>query len=207
MKSIYIIKNTINSKVYIGQTKNTLTKRFQQHLQHASKGRGYVIGKAIRKYNKDNFYIELIEECEDSLVNAKEVYYINLYKTNNPKYGYNISEGGSITRLPTILDTNLVINLFKSGIPAYLLAKQFHTDITNITNILISNNIKYGLSLQKVDKELERLIILDYTQGIKTMQLTRKYNLNKSTIRRILIRYDIKLQQNRNLGRNLPTGI
>ena len=59
---IYIIRNKVNDKVYVGQTTVSLKLRFQNHLSAARRGLDYVIGKAIRKYGEENFYIELLEE-------------------------------------------------------------------------------------------------------------------------------------------------
>ena len=55
---IYIIRNTINNKVYIGQTIHSVKLRFSKHLTSARKGGDYVIGKAIRKYGEENFVFE-----------------------------------------------------------------------------------------------------------------------------------------------------
>ena len=60
---IYIIRNTINNKVYIGQTISSINLRFRNHLSAARNGGDYIIGKAIRKYGESNFYVELLEEC------------------------------------------------------------------------------------------------------------------------------------------------
>lgn len=43
---------------------------------------------------KQVFKFEVIEECDSSIINEKERYYIATYKATNRKYGYNISEGG-----------------------------------------------------------------------------------------------------------------
>lgn len=53
---IYIIRNTINNKVYIGQTKVDIQKRWKEHLRHASYGT-QVINRAMNKYGIDKFYI------------------------------------------------------------------------------------------------------------------------------------------------------
>ena len=37
--------------------------RFQNHLSAARNNKDYVIGKAIRKYGEDKFYVELLEKC------------------------------------------------------------------------------------------------------------------------------------------------
>lgn len=205
---IYIIRNTINSKVYIGQTKVSLKLRFQNHLSAARNGKDYVIGKAIRKYGEENFYIELLEECTIEELNERERYWISYFNSTNNKFGYNISIGGNIIRTTKELNKDLVISMFNSGIPAYKIAKILHTGVPNITNLLKDSNIIYGLDLQKTDKLEEAMIIDLYLDGYSTIDIGRKFNKNKSTIRRILLRNNIKLrtfEETKNLGRNLPT--
>ena len=205
---IYIIRNTINSKVYIGQTKVSLKLRFQNHLSAARNGKDYVIGKAIRKYGEENFYIELLEECTIEELNESERYWISYFNSTDNKFGYNISIGGNVIRTTKKLDSNLIINMFNSGIPAYKIAKILHTGVPNITNLLKESNIIYGLDLQKTNKLEESMIIDLYLDGYSTIDIGRKFNKNKSTIRRILLRNNIKLrtfEETKNLGRNLPT--
>ena len=205
---IYIIRNTINSKVYIGQTKVSLKLRFQNHLSAARNGKDYVIGKAIRKYGEENFYIELLEECTIEELNERERYWISYFNSTDNKFGYNISIGGNVIRTTKELDSNLIINMFNSGIPAYKIAKILHTGVPNITNLLKESNIIYGLGLQKTDKLEESMIVDLYLDGYSTIDIGRKFNKNKSTIRRILLRNNIKLRtfkETKNLGRNLPT--
>ena len=205
---IYIIRNTINSKVYIGQTKVSLKLRFQNHLSAARNGKDYVIGKAIRKYGEENFYIELLEECTIEELNERERYWISYFNSTNNKFGYNISIGGNVIRTAKELDSNVIINMCNSGIPAYKIAKILHTGVPNITNLLKESNIIYGLGLQKTDKLEESMIVDLYLDGYSTIDIGRKFNKNKSTIRRILLRNNIKLrtfEETKNLGRNLPT--
>ena len=205
---IYIIRNTRNSKVYIGQTKVSIKLRFQNHLSAARNGKDYVIGKAIRKYGEENFYIELLEECTIEELNERERYWISYFNSTNNKFGYNISIGGNVIRTTKKLDSNLIINMFNSGIPAYKIAKILHTGVPNITNLLKESNIIYGLDLQKTNKLEESMIIDLYLDGYSTIDIGRKFNKNKSTIRRILLRNNIKLrtfEETKNLGRNLPT--
>ena len=53
---VYIIKNNINSKVYVGQTTVSLKKRFIQHC--LKKSNCVAISRAISKHGRDNFSIE-----------------------------------------------------------------------------------------------------------------------------------------------------
>lgn len=205
---IYIIRNIVNDKVYIGQTKVSLKLRFQNHLSAARKGKDYIIGKAIRKYGEEKFYIELLEECTIEELNEREKYWISYFNSTNNKFGYNISIGGNIIRTTKELDKNLIINMFNSGIPAYKIAKALHTGVPNITNLLRESGIMYGLDLQKTDKLEESMIVDLYLDGYSTIDIGKKFNKNKSTIRRILLRNDIKLRtfkETKNLERNLPT--
>lgn len=205
---IYIIKNTVSDKVYVGQTKISLKLRFQNHLSAARNGKDYIIGKAIRKYGEDKFYIELLEECTVEELNEREKYWIAFFNSTDNRFGYNISIGGNVIRTTKELDKDMVIKLFNSGIPAFKIAKILHTGVPNVTNLLKSLNIRYGVDLQKVDAVEEAMIIDLYLDGYSTVEIGNKFNRNKSTIRRVLLRNNINLRtfkETKNLGRNLPT--
>lgn len=66
MAIIYLIRNTINQKVYIGQTTTTLNKRFLRHIYEAKQGSNMVICRAIREYGAVNFQAEILFEGEVS---------------------------------------------------------------------------------------------------------------------------------------------
>lgn len=86
---IYKITNQINGKSYIGQSIDIAT-RWRNHKTALD---DYAIHCAFRKYGLENFTFEILEECHYSLLNEKEVYWINFYKTYAPN-GYNIANGG-----------------------------------------------------------------------------------------------------------------
>ena len=52
----------------------------------------YKLYKAMRKYGSENFIFELIEKCDNDLLDQKEQYYIELYDSKNN--GYNEAIGG-----------------------------------------------------------------------------------------------------------------
>lgn len=205
---IYIIRNRVNNKVYVGQTKVSIKLRFQNHLSAARHGKDYVIGKAIRKYGEENFYVELLEECLASELNDREKYWIKFYNSANNKFGYNMSIGGCVNRKPTQIDKDLVLRLFKEGNSSSSIAKIIHTSPYNISNILKENNIKYGLDLQRVNKTTESMVIDLYNKGYSSIQISHNLGINKSTVLRILKRNNIPtrtFKETKNLGRNLPT--
>lgn len=95
---IYKITNKINNKIYIGFTSKTLEERFKEHVHKSnknSKEKTY-FHKAIKKYGKENFIIEVVDTSTDEnyCLNVLEHYYINLYNSRDNTIGYNIGVGG-----------------------------------------------------------------------------------------------------------------
>ena len=92
-KDIYIIKNKINNKVYIGQSVNS-AERFVKHINDAlHRPNNQVIHKAMVKYGISNFYYEILESQIENY-NEREQYWINYYNSIVPN-GYNVAIGGS----------------------------------------------------------------------------------------------------------------
>ena len=91
---IYIHKNKINNKIYVGQTKQSLNRRFRHN------GEGYkhcvYFYSAIQKYGWDNFTHQLVyDNLTQEQANQKEKELILKYNTQNRNFGYNISQGGN----------------------------------------------------------------------------------------------------------------
>ena len=91
MGRIYIAKNVINGKGYIGQTIRAIEARLKEHEKGQSKGCSAFHG-AIQKYGWTNFEIDCYE-CHDEDLNKHEKWMINLMGTLSPD-GYNLREGG-----------------------------------------------------------------------------------------------------------------
>lgn len=90
---VYLLKNKLNNKIYIGQTWQSLKDRFNN-------GKGYKhcphLYNAINKYGKENFEYKILANCktqEES--NYLESFFINKYGSRNRNTGYNSKEGGS----------------------------------------------------------------------------------------------------------------
>lgn len=92
--TIYKHTNKITGKVYIGQTKcKDLNRRW-------SGGHGYkachYFFSAIVRYGWLNFDHEILETGIGTreLADQREMFYIEKYRSRNPRYGYNIQGGG-----------------------------------------------------------------------------------------------------------------
>lgn len=90
---VYMHKNKINGKVYIGQTCQKPEYRW------GSEGKGYIhcthFYRAIQKYGWNNFeHIILNSGLSLEEANLQESYWINYYDSTNEEKGYNIQRGG-----------------------------------------------------------------------------------------------------------------
>lgn len=95
---VYKVTNKINNKVYIGITSKGLSARWKEHLYNAEHDCPFKLHRAIRKYGKENFSIELIDFCNSwEELEEKEKYYISEYKSLQDEFGYNMTEGGDGT--------------------------------------------------------------------------------------------------------------
>lgn len=90
---IYKITNLLNNKCYIGQSVDI----YKRWCDHCKCGCGMDTPKNNKLYTAmledglENFTFELLEECSKEELNKKELFYINLYESND--YGYNTTKG------------------------------------------------------------------------------------------------------------------
>lgn len=97
MHYLYKITNTLNNKIYIGQS-NKETERWRQH-KYLSRQLYPIqyIHRAMVKYGVENFKYEVIACClSKEYADETEKTLIDQYDSRNKKYGYNISPGGDI---------------------------------------------------------------------------------------------------------------
>jgi group I intron endonuclease len=81
MMGVYIIKNKINNKVYVGSTKN-FNKREYTHklmLLHGNHPNSY-LQSAWNKYGTDNFEFQFIQECKEEFLTSIEQSYKTYYE-------------------------------------------------------------------------------------------------------------------------------
>lgn len=101
--SIYVITNTINDKVYIGQTSKQIEQRYNEHCRDSfnEKSSDYdsKFHRAIRKHHKENFKIKQLQcfvGTSKALLKSKldeaEIEYIEMF--DSMKNGYNSTLGG-----------------------------------------------------------------------------------------------------------------
>lgn len=93
---VYKYTNSVDGKVYVGQTTSALTKRHIQHKCASKRNTGYFY-KAVRKHGWDNFIgpIQIDEAENQAELDEKEIHWISQLKSHvSTENGYNLTEGG-----------------------------------------------------------------------------------------------------------------
>ena len=93
MCGIYMIKNKINGKVYIGQTKD-ISQRWSSHKCELNSNRhvNRHLQASWNKYGASAFDFIVIEYCDQNQLNEKEKHFIAQY--DSYQNGYNLDQGG-----------------------------------------------------------------------------------------------------------------
>ncbi len=89
---VYMTTNIVNGKRYIGQTIQSLEKRWVHHCTPTSGC--FYLSNAIKYYGSKNFKLKILAKCNSiDEMNHREQYYIKLFGTLSPN-GYNLMTGG-----------------------------------------------------------------------------------------------------------------
>ena len=186
---IYIIKNSVNSKVYIGQTIRTLKARFKEHcrIKCSVNESNMLIKRAIKKYGKDKFTITELERCDEELLDEREIYYISLYDSYNK--GYNMTEGGKSGTKPLKLskkDQEECISLYKSGFSLRSISKEYNVDKTTIKHIIEINDIPLRTTRTYKLSQKDRLQIISDSKILSRKDILKKWNISKGYLSQLL---------------------
>jgi group I intron endonuclease len=187
---IYKITNLINNKVYIGQTIQPLKDRWYRHCgKTGSKNELEMpIKRAILKYGKHNFSIEKLEECEQCLLDSREIYYIEQYDSYNK--GYNATKGGQkgakLIQTPKEIQL-LICSMYNKGNSLRAISKVYNIDKATVKGILTRNNIKLRTSrTYKLSQEDRINIINDFNSGVSRKEIMTKYKISKSYLSQLI---------------------
>lgn len=89
---IYCILNNVNNKCYIGQAVYLPCRAVLLYHEH-----NLPLQNAYKKYGMENFSVELVEVCDRSILNEREIYWIkelHTYVGDSECHGYNLTTGG-----------------------------------------------------------------------------------------------------------------
>lgn len=196
---VYILRNKINNKVYIGQTIQPLMDRIRRHCSTtvSNSELNMPIKKAIVKYGIENFSIDVLYEGYE--LNKMEIYYIGLY--DSFKNGYNATIGGVLSgRECLINDSELekIEDLYNSKMSLFNISKIYNVDKKTISTFLKKHNVHvrtFADRFSQYNVSKERLISL-LDSGLTQKQIAEELNLNKSYIPRLIFKYNLQRIKN-----------
>lgn len=88
-----MIKNKINNRIYVGQSKD-IYSRWYKHKKFLTKQTHHnrELQKDWLDYGENNFSFSILEQCDETKLNERESYWINQCKSFDE--GYNLDIGG-----------------------------------------------------------------------------------------------------------------
>lgn len=198
MGLIYKITNKVNNKSYIGQTTQTLEKRWKKHLSQLNDNTYF--HRAIKKYGANNFLKEILE---DNIFNEKlderEIYWIAKEGTYIDNGGYNLTVGGKSTphRVRKLSDIEIkeIKKLLKdTKISQKENSEKFNVDFSTISDINVGDtwfdeNCNYPLrenNFRLVEEEQFYLAIEMLKSNLfSETYISEKLNISRNSVHKI----------------------
>lgn len=177
---IYVCVNLFDGRRYIGQTKTKFETRKKKHLQSMKTSEAYFY-RALRKFGEENFVWSIIEsDIEENMLDEREKYYIEKYKTYDSKNGYNMTKGGEQTHNSKL--TNEEVELIKNYLKTTeLSALEIAEKLGGKINRSTVSDINCGDTYFS-PKETYPLRLTKYSRNLTKEEIFEIYNLLKTGI-------------------------
>ena len=94
ISGVYVITNVVNGKQYIGSSSN-INERRRCHFLSLSNGNHHNshLQNSYRKYGKENFSFQIIEQCDNFALIEREQFYID---TLHPEYNARLTADSNL---------------------------------------------------------------------------------------------------------------
>jgi hypothetical protein len=126
---IYKIENIVDKKIYVGSSVNIENREYKHFWMLERKSHDNLhLQNAYNKFGKESCRFHIIEECDYNDLIIKENFYIDLYKSNFPEFGYNLATVNEFRR-------NTFNNEVKQKLSKYNLNKNGNFNKFSLTNI------------------------------------------------------------------------
>lgn len=182
---IYMIRNKVNNKKYIGQTRSGFRIRYTKHVSGFKTGRGHTkkFVEDYEKYGSDNFEFSILQiENDVTKLNDLEKEYITLYDSVNN--GYNTQDGGN-----TVYNDKEVKDVFRSN---RIVTEEFRKQRSEyMKNRIVTDETKERIRFANLgskspvsvlNEEMVVGIKTDLVNGMTIKDVSKKYEQNYSTV-------------------------
>ena len=197
------IKIDENEVVYVGRTNNLERRRREHEVYEPTEVNrphyNYPLSRGIRKYGKDAYKCEIIEEVstyEESL--KQEKYWIKYYNTFNDPSKYNYTPGGELSFTTAKFEDEIieeVKNLLEQRVDYETIKDRTGISISHISEINTGKrrrdrNRIYPINEmtrgRKINSEqLQEIICLLQNTDMTCAEIGQKYNVSGTAIQKI----------------------
>lgn len=184
-KDIYVIKNDINKKMYVGQSSD-VHKRFRTHCKPSNCDT--LLGRDIKKYEASHFWAEVIEKgiCN---YDERERFWIQKLNTLSPR-GYNVLPGGSepphykgemstSSKLSNEEVCQIKSYLRNTSVPLKAIAKKFSISKRQIHRInqgISRSSLEETYPIRKIPNSSNKLSQEDVSLIIELLKYSYRFN-------------------------------
>ena len=180
---IYVIQNTVNNKIYIGQT-NNIRVREKAHKRNALKYKSPLYN-SMKSHGTDKFKMFSILECNTpEETDIMERHYIALYQTQNRAFGYNISAGGRVSEMHNYHSNNRnssaklteeevteIRKLFLSKMtPIAVLARTYKLNERSISDIIRNKGYQSKSYIPPTEEEIQKIFNVHLMKNCKKIK-------------------------------------
>jgi group I intron endonuclease len=200
--SIYLIKNIIDNKCYVGQTFIGIEQRFKEHCNNGGAPKLY---NAIKFHGVENFKVQFLKFCDTKTeADYWENWYIEYYKSI--ENGYNIkinSLNDDLIKISLPLAEEIRLFYLNNKFSQKEIGEKFNLNFSIINDIINNRIFKTELNLEILNKiknklfdtKNGKLLTFDQAQEIRikyiekkisSKDLAKEYNVGCNVILSIL---------------------
>lgn len=205
---IYRITNTVNGKIYIGQSRN-IWKRLEAHRTDLRTGtaKNQHLQNAWNKYGESAFVFETIEDVplpthltdkkRASMLNSREQYHIDSSGCLNRDIGYNLQSkatGGKEIMCSKRVQVR-ICEAYIQGFSMHKVALKEGVHGVTVKKVLL----RHGVEIRKRRYSKSRLAMIadkrtvvdSYRKGVPIIKIAEEYNCAPNAVRKLLIDADV----------------
>jgi hypothetical protein len=102
MADVYLVRNLVNSRVYVGGTRNPVSWVWRWHIRLSKTDSANLLEKDIRRYGRKSFKIKILyPNLPLKFLEEMIAYGRRVYKSTDPQSGYNVRERPEKSPRPT----------------------------------------------------------------------------------------------------------
>ena len=93
MADVYLIRNRVNRKAYVGGTRSSVSWAWDFHIRHSKSDSANPLQRDIARYGRNSFDVRILyPNLPPKFLDEMIEYGRRVFKSTNPQSGYNVRE-------------------------------------------------------------------------------------------------------------------